>query len=183
MATPNLNDGIAALWMYPGDIMVEDRPLVRILAHEMSHSLDYLALQQFGFPFSDTAIWRDSYDLDRAVPSDYSRTNFAEDFAESGIVGVYDKVVPGGIKSIEPKWPAIFHQYTTYQGYLGDNILPGGQCRNRIANSETVPKGGSDDAAIRMGPKPNVTFTDPNIKVVKINSELLGLTFVHPEDH
>lgn len=184
MATPAIDDSIAALWMYPGDILMASWPLATTLAHEMSHGLDYMALQQYGFPFSGTSHWRDNYTLDSAVPSDYSRTNFVENFAENGIVGFYDKVVPGGVASIQPNWKAIFHQYSTYQAYLGDKILPGGRCRVRIVNSETVPVGDADSrVALGLGPKPEVGFKDSSIAVVRIDPSLVGLTLVHSEHH
>ncbi|KAK3935746.1 hypothetical protein QBC46DRAFT_358000 [Diplogelasinospora grovesii] len=186
MATPGLNDGIAGLWMYPGDIMVEDRPLVRLLAHEMSHGLDYMALTQYGQPFSGTDIWRNNYAQDSAVPSDYSRTNFVEDFAEVGIIGVYDKVVPGGIGTIEPSWNRIFHQYATYQGYLGDNVLPGGSCRARVGNSQVVPMGNSAKTVRRddlLGPKPDVSFKNSTITVINPDPKFKGLTHVNPGHH
>lgn len=163
--------------------MIANRPVVHVLAHEMSHGLDYMDLESYDSPFSDTDAWRNSYHRDSAVPSDYSRTNFAEDFAEAGIVGVYDKVVPGGIASIEPNWQAIKHQYTTYQKFVGDSILPGGRCNVRVTNSATVRM---DDAAggIRgVETKPFVGFTDPNITTVKINTSFMGRTFVHGQDH
>lgn len=43
--------------------------------------------------------------------------------------------MPGGIGTVEPNWNAIFHQYATAQDALGDNIIPGGRCRNRFPNA------------------------------------------------
>jgi hypothetical protein len=179
MATPGLNDGIAGLWMYPGDVLVEDRPTAQLLAHEFSHGLDYMALQQYGSPFSGTDIWNSNYAQDSAVPTDYSRTNFVEDFAEVGVIGLYDKVVPGGIGNIQPNWNAIFHQYATYQGYLGDNILPGGTCRNRIGNSEVVPMGNSAKARRDLGPKPDASFKNSTINVIEPDAKFEGVVHSH----
>ena len=59
----------------------------------------------------------------------------AENFAQETVIALYDKVVPGGIGSVEPNWKAIFHQYATVQDALKDNLIPGGRCRNRFANA------------------------------------------------
>jgi hypothetical protein len=167
--------------MYPGDINFEDKPDIRIMAHEMSHGLDFMALQQYGSPFSDTSIWRDNYNQDSAVPTDYSHTNFVEEFAEVGTVGIYDKVVPGGIGNIlGDNWKKIFHQYATYQGYLGDNIIPGGTCRNRVGNSAPVSMTGKKRG---LGPKPDVSFKNSTINVVEIDESMIGFTITHSTDH
>lgn len=149
----------------------------------MSHGLDFMALQEYGSPFSDTPIWRKSYMLDFSSPSDYSRTNFAEDFAESGLVGVYDKIVPGGVGRIQPNWWEVFWQFRTYQRYLLDQIVPGGRCRSRVANSETVAVDVSGTSRAVGSEKPDVGFTDLSIKVVKTEPSRMGLTLVHPEEH
>lgn len=59
----------------------------------------------------------------------------AENFAQETVIALFDKVVPGGIGTVEPNWKAIFHQYATVQAALGDSIIPGGTCRNRFANA------------------------------------------------
>ena len=146
------------------------------MLHETSHSLDWHALPQYSQPFSGSSIWQDNYNQDSATPTGYGRTNWLEDFAETGMVGVYDKVVPGGFGSIESNWNAIFHQYATYQGYLGDIILPGGSCSNRFANTAPVPKGAS--AKFRRqspaGPKPDTSFKSDNITIIVPSKEVEG---------
>ncbi|KAK3318838.1 hypothetical protein B0H66DRAFT_251066 [Apodospora peruviana] len=170
VATPGLNDGAAAFTYYSGDVVFEDRPTIMTFVHEVSHSLDWHALTQYGSPFSNTAIWRDNFNADKASVTDYSRTNWMENFAEVGKVGVYDKVVPGGIGPIQPAWRDVFHQYATYQGYLGDNILPGGSCRNRFGNSPPVKMSNSAKMMTRaLGPKPDVSFKNSNLTIIEID--------------
>jgi hypothetical protein len=72
-----------------------------------------------------------------------SITDNAENFAQEVIVGLFDKVVPGGIGSLVPNWNDIFHQYATVQAVAGDRIIPGGTC-NRFFEDEYVPVYGID---------------------------------------
>lgn len=98
-----------------------------------------------------------------------------EDFAETGMVGVYDKVVPGGIGKIEPNWNAIFHQYATYQGYLGDNILPGGTCRVRFGNSGPVTMSASAKMRVGDETKPDTNIDFGKLKQIVPSKEVEGL--------
>ncbi|KAM7199793.1 hypothetical protein V8F20_005663 [Naviculisporaceae sp. PSN 640] len=178
MATPGLNDGAAAFIYQSGDVVFEDRPNLGTFVHEVSHSMDWHALRQYGSPFSSTKIWQDNFWADKASVSDYSKTNWVEHFAEVGIIGVYDKLVPGGIGTIQPNWRDIFHQYATYQGYLGDNILPGGTCRNRFANSAPVTKSGRKmirAEAAALGDMPVVEFKEgSNITIIEVDPSMEG---------
>ncbi|KAM7211034.1 hypothetical protein V8F06_013582 [Rhypophila decipiens] len=179
MATPGLNDGAAAFIYQNGDVVFEDRPQLATFVHEVSHSLDFNGLKQYGSPFSSTGIWKDNFWADKASVSDYSKTNWVEHFAEVGVIGVYDKVVPGGIGTIQPNWNDVFHQYATYQGYLGDKILPGGTCRDRFANSAPVTKSGKRkmiraEAAL-LGEKPVVEFSKgSNITIIEVDPAMEG---------
>ena len=77
------------------------------LIHEFSHSIDWHALTQYGSPFSGTSNWIDNYNQDSASPTGYARTNWMEDFAETGMVAVYDRVSGGKFGDIEPSWNSI----------------------------------------------------------------------------
>ncbi|KAK1246210.1 hypothetical protein MKX08_000012 [Trichoderma sp. CBMAI-0020] len=176
MATPGLNDGAAAWTWSTGDTVVESAPNLATLVHEVSHSLDWHALPQYQQPFSSSSIWQDNYNQDSATPTGYGRTNWMENFAETGMVGVYDKVVPGGIGNIESNWNAIFHQYATYQGYLGDKIVPGGSCANRF--DDTAPVTMSNSAKFKItSPKPEtgIDFAGKNITQIIPSKEVEGL--------
>lgn len=175
IATPGLNDGAAA-WTYSnGDCIVESAPGLSTLIHEVSHSLDWHALPQYQQPFSSSSIWQNNYNQDSATPTGYGRTNWMEDFAETGMVGVYDKVVSGGIGKIEPNWNAIFHQYATYQGYLGDTILPGGSCRNRFGNTAPVTMSSSAKMRIDSTTKPDTSIDWNSIKEIVPSKDVEGL--------
>lgn len=115
--------------------------------------MDNNAVQK-GTDFSSTQKWLENYNQDSAISDSYAQTSAtiliardvkttvlipatdqAENFAQETVIALYDKVVPGGIGSVEPNWKAIFHQYATVQDALKDNLIPGGQCRNRFANA------------------------------------------------
>lgn len=92
------------------------------------------------------------------------------------MVGVYDKAVPGGIGNIEPNWNAIFHQYATYQGYLGDKIIAGGSCANRF--DDTPPVAMSNSAKFKITsakPETGIDFAGKNITQIIPSKEVEGL--------
>lgn len=182
VATPGLNDGAAAWTFSNGDCIVESAPDLATMVHEVSHSLDWHALPAFQQPFSSSNEWQSNYNQDSASPTGYSRTNWLENFAEVGTVGVYDKVVPGGIGGIEPNWNAIFHQYATYQGYLGDLIIPGGTCANRFANAETVPMN-ARSAKFVTSPKPDTSIKSDNVTIIVPSKEVEGLVVKDFHNH
>lgn len=97
-----------------------------------------------------------------------------EDFAETGMVGVYDKVVPGGFGGINSNWNQIFHQYATYQGYLGDTILPGGTCNKRFPNTAPVQKGARKMSAQDADERPDTEFKSDNITLIVPKKEVEG---------
>ncbi|KAL1985276.1 hypothetical protein VTN96DRAFT_8075 [Rasamsonia emersonii] len=113
-----------------------------VAIHETGHSLDLLGAY-WGKTFSDSSTWLDNYNQDPNVPDEYAQTNQVENVAQNTVVGVYDKVVPGGFGSVQPNWHNIFHQYATLQWGAGDQIIPGGTCDRHLQNSETVPTGNS----------------------------------------
>ncbi|KAL1868222.1 hypothetical protein VTK73DRAFT_3784 [Phialemonium thermophilum] len=174
---PGALNGAAAATNSGDNIAVGgDSMQMAILAHEISHSLDSHALQQYASgQFSLSSIWRDNYNQDSRVPTDYSLTAWAEDFAETGVVGIFDRVVPGGLGSINPNWHDIFHQYATYQGYLGNIIPPAhkSQCTSRLANSPPVPNGASSE--VRRSARPNVNFKTNIAIIPPANTSCSGL--------
>ncbi|KAK2612275.1 hypothetical protein QQS21_001701 [Conoideocrella luteorostrata] len=184
VATPGLNDGAAAFTYSNGDCVFESAPALSTMIHETSHSLDWHALPQYSQPFSGTNVWQDNYNQDSNTPTGYGRTNWMEDFAETGMVGVFDKVVPGGFGTLASNWNQIFHQYATYQGYLGDVILPGGSCRNGFANTAPVRKD-SGLSSQEVGLKPDVKIMSPNVTIIIPSKESRGASclYIHVTLH
>ncbi|KAJ1323990.1 hypothetical protein MN608_10049 [Microdochium nivale] len=130
--------GAAGLY-WGGNIAMDDDSFdMYVLIHEAAHALDFSALRQWGSPFSQTQQWQGEWAKDSRIPTGYAATNWVENFGESGPIGLFDRYVPGGIGTIQPNWNQIFHQYATFQGYLGDTINYGGTCASRFANSPPV---------------------------------------------
>jgi hypothetical protein len=72
--------------------------------------------------------------LGLSVPIE-SSINFLQNHSQEVVIALFDKVVPGGIGTVQPNWQAIFHQYATIQGFIGNGVLiPGGTCNNRLVN-------------------------------------------------
>jgi hypothetical protein len=135
----------------------------------MSHSLDWHARTDRASPFSSTGDWQNEYAKDSHTVTGYGRTNWMENFAEAGKIGVFDKVVPGGFGSIAGNWGQVFHQYATFQGYYDQWIHPGGTCAKRFANSETVPKG---NARMDTASKPDYSIDASNVTIIEPSGEL-----------
>ncbi|OAR01581.1 hypothetical protein LLEC1_00869 [Akanthomyces lecanii] len=133
---------------------------ITVFVHETGHSLDSHAFDpKYGAPFSNSRVWLDNYGQDSAVCDGYAQSSQQENLAQETVVGLFDKVVPGGVGTVQPNWKAIFHQYATVQGYLGDQILPGGTCSHRLANSRPVPMGDSKKSRRGLGPEPDVSLS------------------------
>ncbi|KAH8901448.1 hypothetical protein GQ53DRAFT_775997 [Thozetella sp. PMI_491] len=140
-AVPWLNDGTIAATDSANIVVRGFNVNITVLSHEISHNLDKRALNQFlegHSRFSETGIWRDNINADAVVVTPYAATSWIENYAATGVIGVYDKLVPGGIGPIQPNWSQIFHGYATYQAFLGDTIIPGGTCNVKLDNSPPV---------------------------------------------
>ncbi|KAL4881635.1 hypothetical protein BJY04DRAFT_218079 [Aspergillus karnatakaensis] len=114
-----------------------------VALHETGHSLDLLGAYVDG-ALSSTQEWEDAYNADSHVPDEYARSNQVENVAQNTVVGIYDKVVPGGFPGIQPDYANIENQYTLLQEKAGDQILPGGTCDRHLENSETVTLPGAN---------------------------------------
>ncbi|OTA97535.1 hypothetical protein M434DRAFT_65490 [Hypoxylon sp. CO27-5] len=152
----------------------EDSWRLYILAHEMSHSLDsHVSIPgvtqtgQGGLSASQT--WKLQFSQDSATVTEYARTLWSEDLAETGILALYDTVVPGGVATLSNSSHSVYHQYTTYQKYYGDIITPGSKsgCTSRLPDSQMVTW---DDSGSRIAPseyhpkaKVGVTVIPPGI--------------------
>ncbi|KAK3192075.1 hypothetical protein K4F52_001702 [Lecanicillium sp. MT-2017a] len=145
-----------------GDNIQMNGPIgITVYVHEIGHSLDSHAFDaKYGAPFSNSKVWIDNYNMDSAVTDSYAQSSQQENFAQETVVSLFDKVVPGGVGTIQPNWRAIFHQYATLQGYIGDIIIPGGQCTHRLTNSPAVPKSNSARLFMDEAAKPDVALSD-----------------------
>ncbi|QKX57523.1 uncharacterized protein TRUGW13939_04637 [Talaromyces rugulosus] len=138
---------------------------VDVALHETGHSLDLLGA--YGDQLSTSQDWLDSYDQDSNVPDNYAQTSQIENVAQNTVVGVYDKVVPGGFPGVQPDYNNIIHQYTTLQSKAGDQILPGGQCDRHLDNSEPVSTSDDSASVVHAANTPNVSFKGKYTNIVK----------------
>ncbi|KAF4126398.1 hypothetical protein GMORB2_0134 [Geosmithia morbida] len=147
-----------------GSITFQDDGLFQtVMAHEMSHQLDWYGQADItggggaGAPFSNSKIWQDNYNLDTACVTDYARTKWSEDFAESGAMGLYDRLVPGGLRAAYPSTDGAYHQLHTFETYMESYIAPKPKstCTHRRSNGEAVPLTESMRA---LGKKPDTSF-------------------------
>ncbi|KAK5994164.1 Conidiation-specific protein 13 [Cladobotryum mycophilum] len=111
-----------------------------LFVHEIGHTMDNNVYHK-GSDFSASQQWLNAYNQDSAISDDYARTNQAENVAQETVIALFNTIVPGGIRSVEPNAAAISHQYTALQNVLGDILHPGGQCQNRFQNAGVVCMG------------------------------------------
>ncbi|CAJ2505105.1 Uu.00g124990.m01.CDS01 [Anthostomella pinea] len=111
------------------------------MAHEITHSLD--GFSNPSGSLSDSSIWHDAVAQDAAIVSDYGKTNYIEDFAETGFLAHYENVNPGGLAQYSSAASQIQHQVSAAQQLLGDLIKPGGvtQWNHHGPSSPSVQKG------------------------------------------
>ncbi|KAI5867483.1 hypothetical protein GGS23DRAFT_179519 [Durotheca rogersii] len=119
-----------------------------IFTHELSHSLDsHIEVPGVTPPnsggFSSTKAWKDMFDEDTAAISEYGRSGWPENLADSGVVALFDIVVPGGAGTINPNWTSCFHQYANYKTAYGHVVTPGVKlnCTKRVDDSPIVQAG------------------------------------------
>ncbi|KAI0835486.1 hypothetical protein F5Y06DRAFT_306235 [Hypoxylon sp. FL0890] len=151
----------------------EDSWCLYILVHEISHSLDsHVFIPGVTQPdqdrLSDSQTWKDQFSQDSATVSEYARTLWTEDLAETGIIALYDIVVPGGADTLSKNSHDVYHQYSTYQKYYGDLITPGKKtnCTSRLMNSQMVIWDGSgyrDAGEDRPKPNTRITIIPPSV--------------------
>ncbi|KAI1092972.1 hypothetical protein F5B19DRAFT_180271 [Rostrohypoxylon terebratum] len=137
----------AAAWDAADVIAISDESFkLYILAHEMSHSIDaHVEITGVTPPgqggLSQSQRWADQYALDNATVSGYARTLWAENLAETGIIALYNNVVPNGVGTFHQNHPfEVFHQWATYTTYYRDIITPSRNktCQMRVPDSQMV---------------------------------------------
>ena len=159
------------------------------MAHEFTHVLDLIALEEYvsdpgSQPFSDTSYWQTPQDRDTALPTGYAATTWQEDFAEAGRVALSDIVVPGGLAGINPNSSQIQWQVDTYKDYLQSTIFPSvGSCTGKTPSSSPVPVSQSAKIVKALGPKPDVGLSGevPEI-VVPEGAKKFKFVYPLPED-
>ncbi|KAL7957977.1 hypothetical protein V8C34DRAFT_284053 [Trichoderma compactum] len=145
---------------------------VTVFAHETGHSLDSHAFDpSYGVPFSTGNVWVSNYSLDSAVPDPYAQSSQQENFARQTVVSLYDKVVPGGIGTMQPNCRAIFRhprgiqwQRHHFPAVLAPTVL-------RIALPRQCPALQKSRRA--LGPKPKVK----EIEAIPMESSITMTSF------
>ncbi|KAI1104033.1 hypothetical protein F4804DRAFT_352504 [Jackrogersella minutella] len=167
--------GSAAAWNFGDTITLsEDCYLHYIFAHEISHSLDsHVEAPHVTKPgqggLSISLYWAQQFILDDATISEYARTQWSENLAETGIIALYNMVVPGGVFNLKTDPRHVFHQFATYQTYYGDLITPGSKmkCNMRLPDSKVVVWNDTNSAPVpaedHPGFKIGITLIPPGI--------------------
>jgi hypothetical protein len=138
--------------------LISGQGLITLFIHEIAANLGSHAFPPQYLPFPSSQVWNDALNQDTAVLDAEAQLNPTESYLQAMVVALFDKVVFGGIGSVEPNWQAVYHQYETIQGYIGNVIIPGGTCSPsiRLTNSAAVPMSGSNRFRRNLGPKPEV---------------------------
>lgn len=147
-----------------------------IMSHEVGHSMDWHAL---GYTFSSSATWQNAYAKDKKTITEYGRSSWAENFADSIMVAFYNHNIAGGIGKIASNWKDFRYQKETAENYFGKFMNPGGKCANRMANTKKVPFSTSAKMAA-MPQDADTKVTWEGIGEIVMRPELEGLS---TEDH
>lgn len=131
-------------------IVVGDSALKHfVLAHEISHSLDARnrptttptpnSNSNLPIGISISPTWRASYALDSATVSEYARSAWPEQLAETGVAALYDAVVPGGLASAgNPSYGGVMNQVGAWRREFGRFVDGEGGCGLRRPDSPMV---------------------------------------------
>ncbi|KAH9213334.1 hypothetical protein DL95DRAFT_302714 [Leptodontidium sp. 2 PMI_412] len=158
VAVPGANSAYwnGALALFRGSVGVPS-----VFQHEIGHALDQY---NHGSPTVSTRWeWSDAVRQDSCVPDDYSNIGLGEDFAQIGVVAMFERVNPGGLDpAFGQTWHCLINQLTVYRAFQDNAMGQGGVCDRRWADSETVPMGNAKlDPATK--PEPNVVFGIPGV--------------------
>ena len=181
---PNVSPGAGAVSAGDNSAYAAGSFKLYIMIHETSHSLDsHALLNQAPAPFSTSQFWKDAYNRDSAVTTEYGRTIWPENFAEAGIIGVVDRNVPGGAGAVHPNPGPVRNQYTEYRNRLGDIIVPKAKptCTQRLTNGNAVTKADNSAKFVAAGA---AALPDTSIKgglAIIPEGALHNVTFVYPE--
>jgi hypothetical protein len=105
-----------------------------MLIHEVGHCLD----AELGRPtspstvFSTTKPWLDAYTLDTVISDSYAQTSQQENLAQQTVIALFDVVVKGGLRTVQPSWTGLRHMFNTLQAFSGDILYPYGVCAGRL---------------------------------------------------
>ncbi|KAM3514304.1 hypothetical protein MY11210_002094 [Beauveria gryllotalpidicola] len=109
---------------------------ITVFIHERGHSLDSHAF--------DPKHGVTRYGKDTAVADDYGQTFAAGTLcAGDGRLPSTTRMSRAALARFGPNAQAIRNAYTTLEKYIGDIIIPGGECTHRLENSPAVPKAAS----------------------------------------
>ncbi|KAI1408250.1 hypothetical protein F5Y13DRAFT_194531 [Hypoxylon sp. FL1857] len=128
---------------YNDTIAVADDPFyLYAMAQEMMHSIDWHVkvltnVNTVDGPTSESSTWRDHHEKSDAVVSTFAKSTWQDNLAETGVLSLYDTVVPDGLPAIQPNWTQIFPQYSLLQAMYRGIFTPGTKtnCTQRLQDS------------------------------------------------
>ncbi|KAL8405003.1 hypothetical protein RB594_009763 [Gaeumannomyces avenae] len=118
---------------------------IGVYLHEVAHNFDFSSGYNVSGRLADNQIWLNAYNADSAVPDGYARSNQVENVAQFPGLALFDQLVAGGVRSIEPNVGRIANQLATVKdqaarGDYGGSVFGQNEgCTARYANSVAVP--------------------------------------------
>jgi hypothetical protein len=159
---------------WQSQVYVKDYYNLGALAHEFNHLLDESAFQDLlaseGVLYHhDSRRWQvEAYDKDPWVPTWYSRSSWAEDFADAGRWALSEMAHQGGGKLAQysSNWVNARNQFLEHINRFKTLLFPGsGRCTGKVSSSQPVrmdngqPTGSGTRKPVEDGvpeiPKPN----------------------------
>ncbi|KAI0112351.1 hypothetical protein F4776DRAFT_656962 [Hypoxylon sp. NC0597] len=126
--------------------VADDSFFLYAIAQEMMHSIDshfsVTNITADNGTTSESDIWKAYHDKSDAVVSNLSAFTWQDNLAETGVISLYDIVVPGSLQAIQPNWTQVFPQYALLQTLYRNILSPGTKtnCTNRLEESLVLYK-------------------------------------------
>jgi hypothetical protein len=109
-----------------------------VFQHETGHAVD---AYKNGVGSSSTSTFLNAINADSCVPDDYSNVNNVEDYTQVGVLSLYEIVNPEGLDPIGANWRCLVNQKNALNGFQRSDMIPGGSCARRWADSTIVSMG------------------------------------------
>ena len=128
-------------------------------------------------PLCSSPKWLNAYNKDYTVPDTFPQTNQIANLAQNKFIAPFDNRVPRGVEIFLQQSGKFRTQSSTVENEQkgsGNLLVPGGECKKRLPNSEAVPVGvasrgmGAAPAFEEVGEKPDIGIKDTGLEILEV---------------
>ncbi|KAL8375845.1 hypothetical protein RB595_007120 [Gaeumannomyces hyphopodioides] len=157
---------------------------IGVYLHEVAHTVDFGSGYAVSAQLHSDPVWLKAYNADSAVPDNYARTNQVENIAQFPGLALFDQLVSGGVRSIEPNVARIANQLATLKDqaargdYGGDVLGQRNSCSARYANSAAVPAADSVSSRLMAAAADFLASRDDSVEAQTARAAAAGVELV-----